>query len=85
MAKPWTSTYNGKDKHGRKTGTFTVSKVGSNLCFRWPAKNHAVPGENDLSTVNIGISNNYTKGGSTDTWLCSGRFKIPTSVKPGHH
>lgn len=56
MAKPWTAAYNGKDKHGRKTGTYTVTKVGGNLCIRWSAKNHAAPGENDLSTVNIGIS-----------------------------
>lgn len=56
MAKPWTAAYNGKDKRGRKTGAYTVTKVGGNLCIRWPAKNHAVPGENDLSTVNIGIS-----------------------------
>ncbi|KAG0013780.1 hypothetical protein BGZ81_000835, partial [Podila clonocystis] len=107
-AKPWTAAYNGKDKHGQKTGTYTITKVGGNLCIRWPAMNHAVPGENDLSTVNIGISDvnltedpsqeyfnknifarldykNCTKGGSTNTWPCGGCFKIPTSVKPGHH
>ncbi|KAF9296771.1 hypothetical protein BGZ74_010173 [Mortierella antarctica] len=69
MAKPWTVAYNGKDKCGRKTGSYTVTKVGGTLCIRWPAKNHA----------------NCTKGDSTDTWPCGDCVKILTSVKPGHH
>ncbi|KAG0234781.1 hypothetical protein BGW41_001004 [Actinomortierella wolfii] len=109
MGKPdWKSAYTGKDKRGRRLGTYTTTKVGGTLCIRWPAKNHAVKGEKDLSTVNIAISDanpkkdptqreflkniiarldykNCTQNGNTDTWPCGGCFKIPNSVKPGHH
>ncbi|KAG0226340.1 hypothetical protein BGW42_003747 [Actinomortierella wolfii] len=108
MATPWTAAYNSKDKRGHSTGPYTITKIGATLCIRWPAKNHAVPEENDLSSVNIAISDanpdkdpsqryfnkniiarlnykNCTKIGNTDTWPCGGCFKIPKSVKPGHH
>ncbi|KAF9974748.1 hypothetical protein BGZ73_001803 [Actinomortierella ambigua] len=65
MAKPWTAAYNGKDKRGRKTGTYTTTKVGGTLCIRWPAKNHAVPDEEDLSEVFIYMSKANPKSDPT--------------------
>ncbi|KAF9311806.1 hypothetical protein BG003_007010 [Podila horticola] len=92
MAKPWTADYNGKDKRGRKTGTYTVTKVGGNLCIRWPARNHAVPEENDLSTINFGISEvNLTEDPhrsiSINTSLLTWTTRIaprPAAPTPGH-
>ncbi|KAF9158728.1 hypothetical protein DFQ27_008140 [Actinomortierella ambigua] len=70
MASPWTDAYKGKDKRGRKLGNYTTTKVGGTLCIRWPAKNHAVPDEEDLSTVNIAISKaNPTKDPSQKEFL----------------
>ncbi|KAG0235054.1 hypothetical protein BGW42_005847 [Actinomortierella wolfii] len=70
MAKPYTAAYNGKDKRGRKTGPMTVTKVGGELCVRWPAKNHAVKNEHDLSTVNIALSGvNPTKDPTQQQFL----------------
>ncbi|KAF8940644.1 hypothetical protein EDD21DRAFT_381237 [Dissophora ornata] len=45
MGHPISQAYSGKDARGRKTGQMTVTKAGSQLCVRWPAKNHAIPSE----------------------------------------
>ncbi|KAG0029438.1 hypothetical protein BGZ82_007958 [Podila clonocystis] len=49
-----------------------------------PSKNPLQEYFNKIIIVRLGYKN-CTKGGSTDAWLCGGCFKIPTSVKPGHH
>ncbi|KAF9972497.1 hypothetical protein BGZ73_004357 [Actinomortierella ambigua] len=70
MASPISAAYNGKDKRGRKTGPMTVTKVGGQLCVRWPGKNHAVSSEKDLSTVNIALSGvNPTKDPTQQQFL----------------
>ncbi|KAG0257086.1 hypothetical protein DFQ27_005303 [Actinomortierella ambigua] len=70
MASPYTAAYNGKDQRGRKTGQITVTTVGGQLCVRWPAKNHAVPDENDLSKVSIALSSvNPTKDPTQQQFL----------------
>ncbi|KAF9167502.1 hypothetical protein DFQ27_002330 [Actinomortierella ambigua] len=56
MAKPWTAAYNGRDFRKRRTGAFTTKKIGDTMCIRWPAKNHAVPKERDLSEVFVSFS-----------------------------
>ncbi|KAF9970838.1 hypothetical protein BGZ73_006382 [Actinomortierella ambigua] len=56
MAKPWTAAYNGKDQRGRRMGGYTTKRIGDTLCLRWPAKNHAVPGEHQLSEVFVYMS-----------------------------
>jgi len=71
MASPWTAAYNGKDKRGRKTGTYTITKAGGELCVRWPGKNHAVPNEEDLSTVNIALSGANPKSDPTQQQFLS--------------
>ncbi|KAF9120738.1 hypothetical protein BGW39_011130 [Mortierella sp. 14UC] len=55
MANPISAAYNGKDKHGRKTGVQTVSKPGGELCIRWPAKNHTVSSEKN-QPVTVALS-----------------------------
>ncbi|KAF9427974.1 hypothetical protein BGZ94_003703 [Podila epigama] len=53
MTNLWKAAHSSGDKHGRSTGTYTTTKVGGNLCIRWPAKNHAVPSEKYLSIVHV--------------------------------
>ncbi|KAG0011900.1 hypothetical protein BGZ81_001886 [Podila clonocystis] len=81
MAKTWTAAYNGKDKRGHETGPTRSPRGISDVS---PSMNpsHSISTKNIIACLDY---KNCTKGGSTDSWPCVGCFKIPTSVKRGHH
>ncbi|CAO3566873.1 unnamed protein product [Mortierella alpina] len=54
VSNPIGDAYKGKDKQGKPYGNMAVKQVGDTLCMRWPAKNHAVPSE-DENGVTVGI------------------------------